>query len=148
MDRTWARHAVPLQRARKSMVSTGRKTASGIRLCNGSVEAGLPNITGFQYRKRYSPVQQRFWILVLRRNRVSIPQAVFACVTSEGVFLVRHEFVSRPQAVFACVTINHGSIRLIQCFNTASGIRLCNLRSLVTASLRSAFQYRKRYSPV
>ena len=51
MDRTWARHAVPLQRARKSMVSTGRKTASGIRLCNGSVEAGgirLCNIMRFE----------------------------------------------------------------------------------------------------
>ncbi|EFR39792.1 hypothetical protein HMPREF9162_0480 [Selenomonas sp. oral taxon 137 str. F0430] len=40
MDRTWARHAVPLQRARKSMVFTGRKTASGIRLCNQTKNSG------------------------------------------------------------------------------------------------------------
>ena len=129
MDRTWARHAVPLQRARKSMVSTGRKTASGTRPCNSSIYGASETVQPFQYRKRYSPVQPQMtaWYVrialfqyrkryspVQRRTRrrtgrgyhVSIPQAVFACVTVKSRSVWRLLMVSIPQAVFACVTRN------------------------------------------
>ena len=58
---------------------------------------------------------------------VSIPQAVFACATIVCRYLYRNRAVSIPQAVFACATENIITETTDDdCFNTASGIRLCN----------------------
>ena len=152
MDRTWARHAVPLQRARKSMVSTGRKTASGTRPCNSSIYGASETVQPFQYRKRYSPVQPQMtaWYVrialfqyrkryspVQRRTRrrtgrgyhVSIPQAVFACATDGHGSHQGAASVSIPQAVFACVTVKSRSVWRLLMVSIPQAVFACVTRN-------------------
>ena len=149
MDRTGARPAGPLQRARKSMVSTGRKTASGIRLCNKQDVAAMLSVSMFQYRKRYSPVQRRTRRRTGRGYHVSIPQAVFACATltrlaSTSAF----SSFNTASGIRLCNPIEARCTHRNRSFNTASGIRLCNKHAQRELNSLSQFQYRKRYSPV
>ena len=100
-----------------------RKRYSPVQLIN--IKSSSMRIV-FQYRKRYSPVQRGQPGHLRTALRVSIPQAVFACATRlKDSYALGCGFQYRKR--YSPVQRRKGAMFFTPtCFNTASGIRLCN----------------------
>ena len=125
----------------------------------------------FQYRKRYSPVQQNptrrdtrirrsfntaSGIRLCNGGTINVRNQGFSFNTASGIRLCNvdsltyglQHIVSIPQAVFACATFYLHHLRRLPKFQYRKRYSPVQPRDWISSNLKNQFQYRKRYSPV